>query len=1087
MDNGASSSSDSQRLPDGKPVTTLPVDNIASPTSSTYSDPPPTYHHATGDGPQSGSSTEEENIPRSIRRKKPKPYRQATVISTTTTTTTTSTTSLTTTRPGPSRLSTLARSKSTESLISINSKASDPYLDALLARSVAALELSNALLQSTMATQSTLSSVLANDEALERRERAFEERLLRSANPSFRDDDDPNGPSSRLAIEEREGKKMEWMREMESIVRDVEALFDIPSPPASSGRQRRATLDSQGSPQRENRRDGGGLVYGDHSASTRAPPPRALTQYVSISGANANASAGEATAGKHEIYLPSTTGLRKGPHREVLAETKDERGYSRSIGHSPTPSASSRGGGGGKYLSPIPATHPEALPLSPQELLELHNSEKSSPTKGKPETAQDGVDRHAYLRRFNAHSVTPSVSSDGFGAGSSANASASSTLSRTRGLGHGATRPLLTPFQPARGPSHAHTPSTAGFTAFPSFSAQDLGSSQLEDQAERASRKGRPDHSRNASNATTNSITSASSAVSVPSIPSPSRRSSRSSTRSSLSINSIPFSLSLPLPSSIGAAFRRSPSLRGLASPTSTDGSDVGDAGYSPALEAIGDFGEEGEDDISSSNDTRGRNPSLQSPSRGRAILRGRFRTADTLRRILDTSPSPLSISKPAPPTSPIDKGKSVARDIIIPSTRSNTDSSNKTITRTMRDSFAAADEQLALSIPVSTSYTLEGSKEDIHKSPGIHFMRSSRGFAPGQSPSTVSSTSDLNSSDADRRDRDIKRRSSLRPMPRFMPRTPAGRTAILEVSGATARAPKMHAHLVDIASPETDMPTTPDQIVDTPVAEQNVTVEKNPDVALIDKSPPPSIQEIQERRRTQSLSASVSSMLGQARALESAKLASAGKVKGGSNLKGSPAWQAQRRLVDHASLDGGSSAPQSPQIHHESTGSGHSKRTSWLGASLSGLGLAVTPSSSNASGASTPAMRVSFAKEPVRYSEEREQGAIDDDEEEEEGDEGQLNVKDLDAEVDGTLTIKQRSLRRTKSWNNSVKGIGSRKVPSKRRSKAENKEKKEGWLEWFLTAAAGSSPGPGHMGVSSSSMGIGREEMFESRTRDDW
>lgn len=292
-----------------------------------------------------------------------------------------------------------------------------------------------------------------------------------------------------------------------------------------------------------------------------------------------------------------------------------------------------------------------------------------------------------------------------------------------------------------------------------------------------------------------------------------------------------------------------------------------------------------------------------------------------------------------------------------------------------------------------------------------------------------------------------------------------------------------MHAHLVDLESPlavNEDTPVADSHSVPTGESPSHAT-DKSASKLAETVSP----EQDQERRRTQSLSLSVSSVIGQARALESVKLASAGKVKGGSNLKGSPAWQAQRKLVDHASLDGGSSIPNSPSIHHESVGSGSgSKRTSWIGAGLVGLGLAITPTSS---GANTPPMRVSFAKEPVRYSEERERTPVEDDDDDED-EEAEVNTKDLDAEVDGSLTIKPRSIRKTKSWNGSVKGVGSRRVPSKRRSKAEKQEKKEGWLEWFLTATtAGGGGGPGHMGVSTNSMGIGREEMFESRTRDDW
>jgi hypothetical protein len=131
--------------------------------------------------------------------------------------------------------------------------------------------------------------------------------------------------------------------------------------------------------------------------------------------------------------------------------------------------------------------------------------------------------------------------------------------------------------------------------------------------------------------------------------------------------------------------------------------------------------------------------------------------------------------------------------------------------------------------------------------------------------------------------------------------------------------------------------------------------------------------------------------------------------------------------------------------------------------------------------------MRVSFAKEPVRYSEERESETFDEEEEEEEegGEAG------LHGGVDGGLTIKPRSIRRTKSWDGSVRGTGSRRVPSNKRGKGESgKEKKEGWLEWFLTAttAGAAVGGPGHMAASmSSSMGIGREEMFGGRGGEGW
>jgi len=49
--------------------------------------------------------------------------------------------------------------------------------------------------------------------------------------------------------------------------------------------------------------------------------------------------------------------------------------------------------------------------------------------------------------------------------------------------------------------------------------------------------------------------------------------------------------------------------------------------------------------------------------------------------------------------------------------------------------------------------------------------------------------------------------------------------------------------------------------------------------------------------------------------------------------------------------------------------------------------------------------------------------------------------------------------------------------------------DKKHGWLKWFLAAGAAVGTGgvPMHMDDSSTSMGIRREGMLESRRSDDW
>jgi hypothetical protein len=441
-----------------------------------------------------------------------------------------------------------------------------------------------------------------------------------------------------------------------------------------------------------------------------------------------------------------------------------------------------------------------------------------------------------------------------------------------------------------------------------------------------------------------------------------------------------------------------------------------------------------------------------------------------------------------------------------------------------MRDTFTTPAEPLVLAIPQNYPFENNAKMTGIHSTEDISIPSPILSYTSAHSPSTVSSASDLHSSDIDGGSRRLvdmrgsKRRSGLRPVPRFMPRTPGRRTAQLEVSGATARAPMMHAHLVEpgilllVRNEEGEerpvdeatvgdlspLPPTGEPLYHSDSPSNPNEAHPSPAIASSSKPSTPSLDQSQEeRQRTQSLSASVSSIISQARALEHMKLASTGKIKGGSSLKGSPAWQAQHKLrgsVDSTIVISG--APDSTShLGNGATGSGpSSKRSSWVGTGLMGLGLAITPSSSTnvSTGASTPPMRVSFAKEPVRYSEERESGVLDEDEEEgEDGSEAGIDVQGMDAEADGSLTIKSRSIRRTRSWNGSIRGVGSRRVPLKQRSKGgeSGKDKKQGWLEWFLAAgtAAGVGGVPGHMSATGSSMGIGREEMFESRGRDDW
>ncbi len=189
----------------------------------------------------------------------------------------------------------------------------DPHLDALLARSVHALEMSNTLLQSSMATQTSLSTILAADSpadsALEARAR---------------------GLSSR--IRDTWDAQTTWADDLEELTRGVEGLFNDDDPD-SSARVRRpsvrarhqlegsgvsASLPSsssmhvlRGSARRPSLLDlreplsdevVPRLHYSQKNrANLIAPPPRAMTQYM--------ASTHEADS----ILLPSTMGVRSPP------------------------------------------------------------------------------------------------------------------------------------------------------------------------------------------------------------------------------------------------------------------------------------------------------------------------------------------------------------------------------------------------------------------------------------------------------------------------------------------------------------------------------------------------------------------------------------------------------------------------------------------------------------------------------------------------------------------------------------------------------------------------------------------------------
>ncbi|KAF5321278.1 hypothetical protein D9619_000551 [Psilocybe cf. subviscida] len=207
------------------------------------------------------------------------------------------------------------RRQSTQFSPPSTSTESHPYLDALLERSVHALEMSNTLLQSSMSTQTSLANVLSaetpGDATLEASARGLSDRI--------------GGAWNAHAT---------WADDLEEISRGVEGLFEdddditvISSPPQGKrvhGRNPEpsvsASLPNSSSPISFNsfRQNGRRPSLDLHQASAStdtdprlrysqqnrenlvSPPPRALTQYVPSSQDS-------------NVVLPSTLGLQSHP------------------------------------------------------------------------------------------------------------------------------------------------------------------------------------------------------------------------------------------------------------------------------------------------------------------------------------------------------------------------------------------------------------------------------------------------------------------------------------------------------------------------------------------------------------------------------------------------------------------------------------------------------------------------------------------------------------------------------------------------------------------------------------------------------
>ncbi|KAF9238780.1 hypothetical protein BU15DRAFT_88227 [Melanogaster broomeanus] len=165
----------------------------------------------------------------------------------------------------------------------------DPFLDTLLERSVHALEMSNALLQSSMSTHSSLSALLSPEGDSDR----FLE--VRARNLSTR-------------IRVNSGVHETWMDHLDEISKGVDTLLPTSSGLGLRHRRRPSLLDLNVSPSSSSH-----LQYSHPTRDVLvAPPPRALTQYV------------ESTVDPQLIILPSTLGLRT----PGSSHSADARGHS---------------------------------------------------------------------------------------------------------------------------------------------------------------------------------------------------------------------------------------------------------------------------------------------------------------------------------------------------------------------------------------------------------------------------------------------------------------------------------------------------------------------------------------------------------------------------------------------------------------------------------------------------------------------------------------------------------------------------------------------------------------------------------------
>ena len=190
-------------------------------------------------------------------------------------------------------------------------QSTDPHLDSLLERSVYALEMSNTLLQSSLSTQTSLSSVLALDSppdlTLEARAHSLSSRIRDNwdVQATWADDLQEISNSVEGLFREDTGHSRRNTRARGRHPEDGAISSSLPSSSLPTMRKnlRRPSLDlRQAFADTASNNHATVLPHLHYSPRPRshliAPPPRALTQYVTSS------------QDSESILLPSTLGLR---------------------------------------------------------------------------------------------------------------------------------------------------------------------------------------------------------------------------------------------------------------------------------------------------------------------------------------------------------------------------------------------------------------------------------------------------------------------------------------------------------------------------------------------------------------------------------------------------------------------------------------------------------------------------------------------------------------------------------------------------------------------------------------------------------